>query len=94
MKKWQDDSVSKAFLDRRYNFEQAFVFITEHDFDRARFYINKEANDLLTQWKDLTKLSQVSQHLLVQKVQKIYEMKEFLSTVKLEALKSQEDIIT
>ena len=58
------------------------MFITAKDFDRARFYINKESNDLLTQWKDLTKLSQVAQHILVQKIQKIYEMKEFLQTTK------------
>jgi len=31
--------------------------ITSGDFDRARFYINKDSNDLLSQWKDLTKLS-------------------------------------
>jgi hypothetical protein len=33
------------------------MFVTAKDFDRARFYINREANDLLNQWKDLTKLS-------------------------------------
>ena len=57
---WQNDGNSKAYLDRRFNFEQALMFITVRDFDRARFYINKEGNDLLAQWKDLTKLSQVA----------------------------------
>ena len=36
----------------------AMMFLIDKDYDRARFYINKEANDLLNQWKDLTKLSQ------------------------------------
>ena len=58
------------------------LHITSGDFDRARFYISKDSNDLLLQWKDLTKLSQVAQHFLVQKIQKIYETKEFLQTTK------------
>jgi hypothetical protein len=69
-------------LDKKFNFEQALLFITESDFDRARFFINKEANDLISQWQDMTKLSQVAQHILVQKIQKIYEMKEFLTVTK------------
>jgi len=82
MQMWQDDALSKQQLDRRFNYEQAMMFVTARDFDRARFYINREANDLLNQWKDLTKLSEYAQHILVQKIQKIYEMKEFLSTTK------------
>lgn len=44
---WQDDPVSKVYLERRFNYEQAMMFVTARDFDRARFYINREANDLL-----------------------------------------------
>jgi hypothetical protein len=35
----------------------------------------------------MTKLSQVAQHILVQKIQKIYEMKEFLQVTKLLSIK-------
>ena len=42
--------------------------MTAKDFDRARFFINKEANDLIVQWQDMTKLSQVAQHMLVNKI--------------------------
>ncbi len=65
MQMWQDDALSKQQLDRRFNYEQAMMFVTARDFDRARFYINREANDLLNQWKDLTKLSEYAQHILV-----------------------------
>jgi hypothetical protein len=47
MQMWQDDALSKQQLDRRFNYEQAMMFVTARDFDRARFYINREANDLL-----------------------------------------------
>ncbi len=57
MQLWQDDPVSKVYLERRFNYEQAMMFVTAKDYDRARFYINREGNDLLVQWKDLTKLS-------------------------------------
>jgi hypothetical protein len=57
MQSWYSDPISKVYLEKRFNYEQAMLFITASDFDRARFYINREANDLLSQWKDLTKLS-------------------------------------
>jgi hypothetical protein len=44
---WLTDPLSQQILDKRFNFEQALLFITESDFDRARFFINKEANDLI-----------------------------------------------
>ena len=54
---WLSDPISSQILDKKYNFEQALLFITESDFDRARFFINREANDLINQWQDMTKLS-------------------------------------
>lgn len=62
---WLADPLSSQILDKKFSFEQALLFITESDFDRARFFINKEANDLISQWQDMTKLSQVAQHILV-----------------------------
>ena len=50
IQKWHNNPTSKAYLDSRFNFEQALMFITAKDFDRARFFINKEANDLIVQW--------------------------------------------
>lgn len=58
------------------------LFLTHRDFDRARIYIEHETNELLSQWRNLTKLSQVAQHFLVQRIQKIFEMKEFLNLVR------------
>ena len=48
IQEWRNDPTSKAYLDTRFNFEQALMFVTAKDFDRARFYINKEANDLIS----------------------------------------------
>jgi len=84
---WNGETRSKAYLEQQFNFEQALLQITAKDFDRARFFINKEANDLIGQWQDMTKLSQIAQHMLVNKIQKIYEMKEFLLTCKEVSLK-------
>ena len=56
--------------------------LTQLDYDRARIYVERESSELLNQWKNLTKLSQVAQHFLVQRIQKIYEMREFLTLIK------------
>ena len=89
---WNNDTRSKAYLEQ-YNFEQALMQVTAKDFDRARFFINKEANDLINQWQDMTKLSQIAQHMLVNKIQKVYEMKEFLLTCKEVSLEGQDEVI-
>ena len=41
----------------------------------------------------MAKLSQVAQHMLVQKIQKVYEMKEFLQTTKQLTLQGQAEIL-
>ena len=51
------DPTSKALLDKNFNFELALVALTSNDYDRARFYLDREISELLTQWKNLTKLS-------------------------------------
>jgi len=78
---WMKDDYSKAMLEKSFSYELAMLFLTQLDYDRARIYIEREAAELLGQWKNLTKLSQVAQHFLVQRIQKIYEMKEFLKLV-------------
>jgi hypothetical protein len=71
----------------------ALIALTCKDFDRARFYIDRETNELLTKWKNLTKLTQIAQHILVQKIQKIFEMKEFLDTIKNEGLFTKQEMV-
>ena len=79
---WMTDDYSKTMLERNFNYELAMLFLTQLDYDRARIYVDKEAAELLSQWKNLTKLSQVAQHFLVQRIQKAFEMKEFLGLIK------------
>ena len=86
VERWQLDDISKAYLDKNFNYEMAMIALTCKDFDRARFYVDRETSELLSKWKNLTKLTQIAQHILVQKIQKIYEMKEFLDTIKNEGL--------
>lgn len=93
MERWQLDDISKAYLDKNFNYEMALISLTCKDFDRARFYIDRETTELLTKWKNLTKLTQIAQHILVQKIQKIYEMKEFLDTIKNEGLLTKQEMI-
>ena len=90
---WSSDPKSNSQLEQHYNFEQALVHVTSRDYDRARFYINKEANQLIHQWQDMTKLSQIAQHMLVNKIQKVYEMKEFLLTCKEVQIEGQDEVI-
>jgi hypothetical protein len=71
----------------------ALISLTCKDFDRARFFIDRETTELLTKWMNLTKLTQIAQHILVQKIQKIYEMKEFLDTIKNEGLLTKQEMI-
>jgi hypothetical protein len=85
---WMKDDYSKSMLEKNFSYELAMLFLTQLDYDRARIYIEREAAELLSQWKNLTKLSQVAQHFLVQRIQKIYEMKEFLQLVKVEGERS------
>ena len=54
---WQMDDVSKAYLDKNFNYEMALIALTCKDFDRARFYIDRETTELLTKWRNLTKLT-------------------------------------
>lgn len=44
---WQHDSVSKAYLDKNFNYELALTSLTCKDYDRARFYLDREQNELL-----------------------------------------------
>lgn len=68
VERWQLDDVSKAYLDKNFNYELALIALTCKDFDRARFYVDRETNELLAKWRNLTKLTQIAQHLLVQKI--------------------------
>ena len=90
---WQRDEASKVYLDKNFNYELAMIALTCKDFDRARFFIDRETVELLSKWKNLTKLTQIAQHILVQKIQKIYETKEFLSTIKSEAVLPRHELL-
>lgn len=79
---WKENPISETYLTKNFNYELAMVALTSKDFDRARFFIDREAVELLSKWKNMTKLSQIAQHILVQKIQKIFEMKEFIGLIK------------
>ena len=51
------DDISKAYIDKNFNYEMALIALTCKDFDRARFYIDRETNELLSKWRNLTKLT-------------------------------------
>lgn len=60
VERWQLDDISKAYLDKNFNYELALIALTCKDFDRARFYIERETSELLAKWRNLTKLSQIA----------------------------------
>ncbi len=45
---WQHDPISKAYLDKNFNYELAMSALTCKDYDRARFYLDKETSELLS----------------------------------------------
>ena len=57
MEKWLLHEPSKTILDRNFNYEMALISLTSKDFDRARFYADRETSELLRSWLNLTKLS-------------------------------------
>lgn len=44
---WGTDPVSKAYLDKNFNYELATLALTSKDYDRARFYLDREITELL-----------------------------------------------
>ena len=60
VERWQVDDISKAYIDKNFNYEMALIALTCKDFDRARFYIDRETNELLSKWRNLTKLTQIA----------------------------------
>jgi hypothetical protein len=57
LRMWQLNDISKAYLDKNFNFELALIALTSKDFDRAMFYIDRESIELLIKWKNMTKLT-------------------------------------
>jgi hypothetical protein len=57
VERWQMDDISKAYIDKNFNYEMAMIALTCKDFDRARFYIDRETNELLAKWRNMTKLT-------------------------------------
>jgi hypothetical protein len=60
----------------------ALSALTIHDIDRARFYIEKDIDGLLANWKNLTHFSEYAKHHVIQKIMKNYELKEYIQIIK------------
>lgn len=72
------DHVSKQIIEKEYSYELALSALTIHDIDWARFYVEKDSEFLLQNWKNLTHFSNHAQHHIISKIIKNYEMKEFI----------------
>ena len=79
---WGTDQASKTLLEKDFSYESAMWALTHKDFDRALFFAEREASEFVSQWSNLNKLSEFAKHHLVQRIQRVYEMKEFISLVK------------
>ncbi len=63
-----------------------------NDVDRARFFIEKDIEVLLSNWKNLTHFSDHAKHLMIQKIMKNYELKQFISIMKKENIATPEEL--
>ena len=73
-----DDNV-KDFIESKFSYDLALIQITTGDFDRARYYLSIEIEEFIKVWKRFGGFSQASKHEIAGKIQKIQELKEFLS---------------
>ena len=72
-------NIKPALLYTRYPYEMSLLNITQDDPDRAKYYLDQEFSRFVEKWQSLNPLSFSARHKLVQKLQKIYELSEFLS---------------
>lgn len=75
----QTSATAKNYLESRFAYEIALVQITVNDLDRAKYYINIEEEEFMKRWSELTSSAATWKHHLAQRLQKIQELKEFLS---------------
>lgn len=63
-------------------YEMSILNITEEDIDRASHHLDIEFTQFVEKWQSLHPLSFIAKHKLVQKLQKIFELSEFITNVK------------
>lgn len=72
-------------------YEMSLLNITQADPDRARYYLDQEFSRFVEKWQSLNPLSYSARHKLVQKLQKIFELSEFLSIYHIKKQESEEE---
>lgn len=65
---WKTDQVSKQIIEKEFSYEIALSAITIQDFDWAKFYIEKDIDCILTNWKNLTHFSNHALHHVISKI--------------------------
>ena len=80
-----------ASLYNRYPYEMSLLNITQDDTDRAKYYLDHEFSRFVEKWQSLSPLSFSARHKLVQKLQKMYELSEFLSIYQMKNGDSTDD---
>ncbi|OMJ94285.1 hypothetical protein SteCoe_2629 [Stentor coeruleus] len=69
-------------LSLRFPYEMSLLNLTQDDTDRARHYLDLEFTHFVEKWQSLNPLSLIAKHKLVQKLQKIFELSEFVTNIK------------
>ena len=72
-------SLPAISLYTRFPYEMSVLNITQDDTDRARYYMDQDFSRFVEKWQALHPLSYLARHKLIQKVQKAYDLAEFLS---------------
>lgn len=78
---WLKNDRSRQALESGYAYEVAFLSAAINRWDDTRYYHTKEKEAFLRKWRNLHKFSGPSQHVVIERIQRIYEMEEFLGVV-------------
>lgn len=71
----------RAYLERFYTSQLAYLYITQDDTARARYYIQRSYELFLQNWTTLPELQTAGRHLLLQELQRLCELEEFVDVV-------------
>lgn len=86
---WQQ-SGGGGVLVQHYCFELAQIALTDVELDRSLYYKSMEVGNLLSAWSNMSRLSNHAKHKLVQRIQRLYELGDFLTLAKRSGLRQQD----
>ena len=93
MERWLQDTNKKDLLLKHYSYELALHSMIQQDLDRSIYYVDRELTKIQQKWSNISSMSFVTMHYLVQHLQKIHEFYECLNILKKENIEPKEKLV-